>query len=320
MDRQYLWDALNPVIQKALENTGINEIAANPNGVLWFYDESGKFQEGEKIEPQDVLNFVNAVAHFHNQYLNSEKPYLDAQLPFNGERINITIPPLNDGVSFNIRKHANQIFTLDDYIFSNMISIEYAKFLRSAVRNRKNILISGGPGSGKTTFANALLDEIAEQSYSGERVLILEQIPELQCRASNTKSMRTNDESTMQTLLWIAMRNSPDRIVIGEVRDKSALDLLKAWNTGCPGGIATIHANSAQAALQRLIDLSQEAISKPPFDLVAEAIDVVVQISRDNITGRKVTEVIEVYGYDFQKKAFKVAHCNGGHACVNKAA
>ncbi len=306
MNPDYLEKKLEKTIQTALKDDAVTEIMRNPDGILWSVHRKHGVIEAGYLSEQDALSFVHALAQYSNQYLNAKKPYLDTCLPFQGERINITIPPLTEGVSFNIRKRAKKIYTLSDYVEQGIISKCQSKLLNKAIRERKNILVSGGPGTGKTTLTNALLNEIKEVVPKGHRVLLLEQVPELQCKVANCKPMVTTDHADMRRLLWIAMRNSPDRIIVGEVRDGACLDMLKAWNTGCPGGIATIHANSAIAALQRVTDLSLEATHHAPYSLMGEALDVIVQLNLDpsSISGRRVTEIIRIDGYDREPQEF----------------
>lgn len=306
MNKEYLEEKLGRTIQAALKDDVITEIMRNSDGVLWFvHREQGVIEVGHLSE-QDALSFAHSLAQYSSQYLNAKKPYLDSCLPFHGERINITIPPLSEGVCFNIRKRAKQIYTLSDYVDQGIITKSQSKLLNKAIRERKNILVSGGPGTGKTTLTNALLNEINEVVSKGHRVLLLEQVPELQCKVVNCKPMVTTDYADMRCLLWIAMRNSPDRIIVGEVRDGACLDMLKAWNTGCPGGIATIHANSAIAALQRVMDLSLEATNHAPCSLMGEALDVIVQLNLDPSarSGRRVSGIIRIDGYDRQAQEF----------------
>lgn len=296
MDREYIWQKLSPPIQHALLDPDVTEIALNPDSSLWVSSRTHGFQKVSELNEADVSVFVNALSQLNLQYLNHAKPFLDCVLPFAKERVCITVPPISEGVSFNIRKHSPVVFTLRDYMAQGVMTARQAELLQLGLCERKNILVSGGPGSGKTTLTNALLDAMADCVSVGHRVLILEQIPELRCRVANHKRLLTTDAIDLRTLLWIAMRNSPDRIVVGEVRDGAALNMLKAWNTGCPGGVATIHANSPQAALQRVIDLSLEAIATPPYSLALEAIDWVIQLNRDvtSNAGRRVAGVMAV--------------------------
>jgi type IV secretion system protein VirB11 len=170
-----------------------------------------------------------------------------------------------------------------------------ADALRAAVTQRCNILVAGGTSSGKTTLANALL---AEMAHVDARVILIEDTRELQCPLPDTVALRTRPPHVSMTeLVRSTMRLRPDRIVVGEVRGPEALDMLKAWNTGHPGGIATVHANSASAALYRVEQLVQEAVITVPRQLIAEAIDIVVFISGRG-TMRRVSTIARVIGLD----------------------
>src|SRR5256885_6782048 len=172
-----------------------------------------------------------------------------------------------------------------------MMTAAQAGLLVRAVRERKNILIAGGTSTGKTTLANALLQEIAA---TGDRVLVLEDTVELQCVSQDQVPMRTFPEvASMTQLVRSTLRMRPDRVVVGEVRGPEALDLLKAWGTGHPGGIATIHAGSAQGALTRLEQLILEVAVTPPRALIAEAVNVIIFIAGRGRT-RRVQEIVRV--------------------------
>lgn len=306
MNKAYLLEKLDHRIQLALTDKNIGEIILNSDGKLWFiHFKHGAYSPGTASIEQ-TANFVHALAQWERKYLNETTPYLDAILPFNGERINVRIPPITKAVSFNIRKKSLKVMSLQDYFMDQIITNEQRDILTNAIKSRKNILVSGSPGSGKTTLTNALLDTISLTAPTGYRVLLLEQVPELQCNAENTESFLESTHCDMNKLLWTAMRSSPDCLVVGEVRDGAALDLLKAWNTGCHGGVATIHANHARAAVQRLLDLSCEVVMNPPYALVAEAVDVIVHIKANakHPAKREVTEIIEIEGFDSDSKTF----------------
>lgn len=308
MNQSYLHDKLGPHIQSALLDNAVTEVMLNPDGQLWCKSREEGTQAIGHMSPLDAMSFVHALSQSAGQFLNESKPYFDGVLPFNNERINITIPPIAAGVSFNIRKQAQCIYSLNDYLDKKIITPNQVSILKAAVAQRKNILVSGGPGSGKTTFTNAILQEIVDYAEPGHRLLLLEQVVELQCALPNHKRLLTTESVNMQRLLWIAMRNTPDRIVVGEVRDGAALDLLKAWNTGCPGGIATIHANSALAAIQRLKDLVLEAASCVPYSLISESIDMIVHIgySASHQAGRVVEEIIGLNHFDQSVQSFEI--------------
>jgi len=211
------------------------------------------------------------------------------------ERFEGILPPVVLGPCFTIRKPGVRIFRLGDYIADGMLTEAQAAFLRQAVRDHRNILIVGGTSSGKTTFANALLAEMADLD---ERVILAEDTRELQCAAPDCIALRTVAGAvTLTALVRSILRLRPDRIIVGEVRGGEALDMLKAWNTGHPGGIATVHANSARSALYRIEQLCQEGVVTVPRRLIAEAIDIVVFILGRGI-GRRIETVAEVTGLD----------------------
>ncbi|OPX93481.1 MAG: putative conjugal transfer protein [Pelotomaculum sp. PtaB.Bin104] len=215
------------------------------------------------------------------------------------------MPPIVPAPVFTIRKKALLIFTLDDYVSQGIMTERQKAAILEAVHSRQNILVTGGTGTGKTTLVNAVLNEIAA---THDRIVIIEDTLELQCSAPDTVFLRAKEGvATMNDLLRASMRLRPDRIVVGEVRGPEALSLLKAWNTGHPGGCATVHANSARAGLTRLEQLIQEAVITVPKELIAEAVNIVIHIERCG-HGRKIREIARVGGisnntYDMTKVA-----------------
>ncbi len=160
----------------------------------------------------------------------------------------------------------------------------------------QNIAIGGGTGSGKTTLAGALINEMVALSAPGERYVIIEDTLEIQCRAQNLVQLHTSEHADLTRLVRATMRLRPDRIIIGEVRGAEALALLKAWATGHPGGVTTVHSNSARGVLTRLSSLVQEAGVPPQPELIAETINLLAFIARTP-AGRRVTELIRVERY-----------------------
>jgi type IV secretion system protein VirB11 len=191
------------------------------------------------------------------------------------------------------------VFTLDDYVSKSILPAAGAEVIRQAVAERKNILVAGGTGSGKTTLVNAIL---AEPAFKNDRIVIIEDTKELQCPADDKVELLTKSTEprvTMTDLLRMTLRLRPDRIIIGEVRGPEALAMLKAWNTGHPGGVATIHANSAADALRRIEDLVGEASQIVPKRSIASAVNLVVFVERNNLQpGRTVRTIVEVCGFD----------------------
>jgi P-type conjugative transfer ATPase TrbB len=270
--------ALGPAIAAWLEDPAVVEVMLNPDGRLWIDRlAEGLSDTGEKLSPADGERIVRLVAHHVGAEVHIAAPRLSAELPETGERFEGLIPPVVMAPAFAIRKPAVAVFTLEDYVAANIIAADQAAFLRGAVANRQNILVAGGTSTGKTTLVNALLAEVAKTM---DRVVLIEDTRELQCKAPNLVALRTKDGvATLSDLVRSSLRLRPDRIPIGEVRGAEALDLLKAWGTGHPGGIGTIHAGSARGALRRLEQLIQEAVVTVPRELIAETIDIIAVLS-----------------------------------------
>jgi type IV secretion system protein VirB11 len=299
--RAMLRTAMGSAIASALADPLVVEVMVNPDGVLRL-DRlgEGRVDTGRSLEPSQVERIIRLVASHARSEVHAASPVVSAELPAHGdglagERFEGILPPVALGPCFSIRKPAARIYTLLDYVRDGVMSAEAARLLSIAAVERRNILIAGGTSSGKTTLVNALLAEIAAL---GERVILIEDTRELQCAAPDTVALRTRPGVVaMADLVRSTLRLRPDRIIIGEVRGGEALDMLKAWNTGHPGGIATVHANSAASALYRLEQLIQEAVVTVPRRLIAEAIDVVVFIEGRG-TGRRIGAALSVAGLD----------------------
>jgi len=231
-----------------LEDPSIVEVMLNPDGRLWIDRLSGGLEDtGSRVTPADAERIVRLVAHHVGVEVRANSPRVSAELPESGERFEGLVPPVVAAPCFAIRRPAVAVFTLDDYVGSGIMSGAQAELLRVAVRERKNVLVAGGTSTGKTTLVNALLAEVAK---TGDRVVLIEDTRELQCAARNLVALRTKDgAASLSDLVRSSLRLRPDRIPIGEVRGAEALDLLKAWGTGHPGGVGTLHAGSAIGAL-----------------------------------------------------------------------
>ncbi|MEM9813575.1 MAG: P-type conjugative transfer ATPase TrbB, partial [Pseudomonadota bacterium] len=264
--------ALGPAIAGFLEDPTTVEVMLNPDGRLWIDRLSeGLSDTGATLSPADGERIVRLVAHHVGAEVHAARPRVSAELPETGERFEGLLPPVVTAPCFAIRKPAVAVFTLADYVASGIMSKTQAALLREGVATRANILVAGGTSTGKTTLTNALLAEVAGSS---DRVVIIEDTRELQCTAPNLVALRTKDGvASLSDLVRSSLRLRPDRIPIGEVRGAEALDLLKAWGTGHPGGIGTIHAGSALGALRRMEQLIQEAVVTVPRALIAETID-----------------------------------------------
>ncbi len=285
--------ALGPDIAGWLEDPAVVEVMLNPDGRLWVDRlSSGLADTGERLSPEDGERIVRLVAHHVGAEVHAGSPRLSAELPETGERFEGLLPPVAIAPTFAIRKPAVAVFTLSDYA-ACIMSPAQAEALRVAVVERRNILVAGGTSTGKTTLVNALL---AEVSKTCDRVVLIEDTRELQCSAPNLVALRTKDGVvSLSDLVRAALRLRPDRIPIGEVRGAEALDLLKAWGTGHPGGVGTLHAGSALGALRRLEQLIQEAVVTVPRALIAETIDVIAVLSGRGAQ-RRLSELARVQG------------------------
>ncbi len=286
--------ALGPAIAGFLGDASVVEVMLNPDGRLWIDRLSeGLSDTGERLSAADGERIVRLVAHHVGAEVHAGNPRVSAELPETGERFEGLLPPVVAAPAFAIRKPAVAVFTLQDYVAASTMTAEQAEILRQAVADRRNILVAGGTSTGKTTLTNALLAEVSKTS---DRVVLIEDTRELQCAAPNLVAMRTKDGvATLSDLVRSSLRLRPDRIPIGEVRGAEALDLLKAWGTGHPGGIGTIHAGTALGALRRLEQLIQEAVITVPRALIAETIDVVAVLSGRGST-RRLAELGRVEG------------------------
>jgi len=300
--RQKLHRELGEVILAALADERVVEVMVNEDGAVWC-DRLGEGMSRlpETLSADRAASLVGSVAALLDRVANSEHPVVEGELPFFGFRFEGIVPPVVPRATIAIRKRARLVYTLDDYIDQGHISRAHAEALRKAVAERMNIVIAGGTGSGKTTFANALLHEKVASGPPNQRFLILEDTIELQCSAPNKVQLRTCDGVDLARLVRATMRLRPDAIIVGEVRGREALDMLKAWNTGHPGGLTTVHANGARAALSRLDQLVQEAGVPSQPELLADAIDLIAFIQH-----RTIQQLVRVHRYDAASRAFEL--------------
>jgi type IV secretion system protein TrbB len=289
--------ALGPIALAALEDPDVVEILANPDGQL-ILDRigSGRTLTGETLTPEARDRVIRLIADYVGEPVLPEDPRLSGILPETGERFQGVLPPVSRSPTFSIRKRPARIFNLADYQDQGILTADQRIQIESAATNRQNILISGGTSSGKTTLANAIL---ALPAFAETRTILIEDTPELQCSAWDQVALltrRTPKPIGVVDLVRDSLRLRPDRIVVGEMRDgAAALETLKAWNTGHPGGLSTIHANSAQDALSRLEDLTSEVATTIPRRAIGQAIDLIIHIGRTR-EGRRVEDILEVRG------------------------
>lgn len=291
-----LTTALDPVLH-LLNDADVVEVMINPDTRVWV-ERIGEPPEQTDIQitTAEIERAIRLVASIMQTTILTDNPSVAGTLPQWNARIQASMPPMVDSPALCIRLPAKKVFNLNDYVAKGILTVSQSQILHNAVMDRKNILLGGGTGSGKTTLANALLDVI---SVTGDRVIIIEDNRELQCNALNKVHFYTDANVSLQRALFDSLRWRPDRIIIGEVRDKAALDLLKAWNTGHPGGVATIHADSTREMLTRMCQLIEENNMVAPKAFVAQTIDLCVHIKRDKNSpaGRCLSGISEVTGY-----------------------
>lgn len=299
-----LRDALGDAIWRALDDTSVVEIMVNPDGRL-FVERLGQGMEMlTALQPGAAEIIIGSVAHALQSEADAERPIISGELPIGGHRFEGLLPPIVAAPSFTIRRRASRLIPLDDYVAEGIMTPVQAAAIRDAIAARLNIVICGGTGSGKTTLANAVIAEIVAAAPQ-DRMVILEDTAEIRCAAENAVALHTSDAVDMARLLKSTMRLRPDRIIVGEVRDGAALTLLKAWNTGHPGGVTTIHSNSTLSALRRLEQLTAEVSQQPMHAVIGEAVDVVVSIERAG-KSRRVRDVTRVNG--FNGSAYQTIH------------
>ncbi len=317
---------LGDIVLGALAEVATEDILLNPDGRLWV-NARGGFREIGRMSASSALAAIGTIAAWRGTTINHDNPVLETELPLDGSRFEGLVPPIVRAPSFAIRVRPRSIFTLDQYEEAGIITskddlgntstrnprafidsvagMSHTEIIREAVRNKKNILLVGATGSGKTTLANAVLHCMG-QVAPDDRIVIIEDTTELQCFQTNYVDLRAFGNVSMLTCLRVAMRMKPKRIVVGEVRGPEAHALMKAWNTGHPGGAATVHANDAMGGLYRVESLLSETVAAPQQTLIAEAVDLAVFIDEDDRVraGRKVREVLAVTGFDAERQKY----------------
>lgn len=290
---------LGPVFCEADEDDNVIEIMLNDNSSL-FIDRLGKGMEKVgTISPAKAKAAMRVLAALMNKEFTASKPLLEGHLPWNGARLAAQAPPVVNNTAFTIRKKAIAVFTLTEYVEADIIKQEHFDLIRELIKQRKNILVVGSTGSGKTTLTNALINEISTLD-SESRIIIIEDTGEIQCTAENHVSLRTTEDVTYHDLLKITLRMRPDRIIVGEVRDHVALDMLDAWNTGHEGGVCTVHANDCIQALLRLESLvnRNQYAPRDVKEVISQAVHAIIFIHKTKDHGRRVDKVLVINGYD----------------------
>lgn len=303
---EMLANAMGAAVGDLLHDAGVEELRANPDGRLWCVREGERGDTGKVLGAAARRQLIQIVAHAVGITVDDANPSFPAELPGSGYRFHAVVPPQSpDGPTFVIRKKPTRVFSLDEYVAAQIMTAQQAAYIREAVAKRENILVGGGAGSGKTTLTNAILKEIGRVAG---RVLTVEDTMELQVEADEVVRQRTvvvgnTPRRSMQDIVRDMLRLSPDRIVVGEVRGPEAIDLIQGWNTGHPGGVATIHCNSAPDALERIEDLLLQGGYTPVPRQIAKAVNVVlfigtavVETPRGRRGARRLLDVIRVAG------------------------
>ncbi len=292
--RRFLRDLVvggDETIVRALQDDAIVEIMLNPDGSVWTdVLGAGLVETSMRIAPDAAAGIVSAIAGHLGRYVNENLPILEATVPHLHVRVTAVIAPVSGNAMFAIRKHLALAWTLPEHVAKGTLTASQADLLGQAIVARRSILVAGGVGSGKTTLANALLRQIG----ASERIVVLESTPELRLDGNHFVALATDETNgiDLRALLRVTLRLRPDRIIVGEIRGSEAHDYLKALNTGHPGGIATIHANSAAMALDRLEECLAEAGAFVRQQRIADAIDLLVYMEC-----RHVTEILRVDGW-----------------------
>ena len=299
--------ACGPLFIDALENPDVIEIMLNPDGSLWI-EKYGQDHEPIGVIPIAQSRFIlSQVASGLNLTVNEKNPIVEGEFPLDGSRFEGTFPPIvGPGPSFSLRKKASRVFTLEEYMLSGSITPGAVALIEDAVLHRANIVVVGGTSSGKTTFVNAVIDAVSRLTPT-HRLIILEDTAELQSKSPNTVFLRTSvlAEVDMRKLAKVSMRYAPKRILVGEMRDAAALEMLKLWNTGHPGGISTFHADSAEEALERLEELVEEAGLGPKQKLIGRAVGMAVYMEKTPDNRGQISNIVKVNRFNHKEGLYE---------------
>lgn len=280
----------------ALEDNDVYEIQLNPDGKVWAASFTNGKRQIDEMSESVARNVLGTIAGMLGIEARAETPIVEGELPLDGSRFAGSIPPIVEKPQFAIRKKALKIFTYQDYLSAGTMTEEQWTVIDDHIKKKHNILVVGGTGSGKTTLCNALLQRIVETDPE-TRIVVIEDTRELQCKATHLVSYRVSDTIDMTRLLKLTLRQTPDRIVVGEVRDGAALDLLMAWNTGHPGGVGTVHASSAEEGLVRLEQLITLSGKVAIPAVIASAVQCLISIQKSGEGSRRIEQICSVKGW-----------------------
>lgn len=294
------------VLRPYLDDPDVTDITYNPDGRLFIQSfTKAKFEADATMPRERAESLFMSLSYYARTTLNDQNPFLSTALP-DGNRFSGQLPPVVDGPSFTIRRRAEKIFTLDDYVRSGSLSQKQRDWLSNAILKRKNIIVAGTTGTGKSTFANAVLADVSRLTPH-HRVFIIQDIKELQCEIQDVIYFWVTEEITYRHILKNILRQKPHRVVLGEVRGEEVADLLKFWNTGHPGGVSTIHSDDARETFQRIEDAYKEGITGNPSErAIGRAVNIVVYLTPREGGTPIVSELGEVVGYDREAGDYKV--------------
>lgn len=313
-DLETLRNGFGTLVCSRLDDLAVTDVLLNGDGSLFEDREGQGLRHIGTMQAHNALSVINAVAAIAGRIVDRDSPIIESELPIRNARFIGLIPPITAQPSFAIRLPAAKIYTFTDYVNAGIATTQHVAIIENAIKQEQNILVSGGTKSGKTTLLNAVFEALY-RIYPNKRIGMIEEVIELQFLQRNVLALRTGDNADHQELLKCLMRTRPDIIVLGEVRDKAALQLIKASNTGHGSVMSTIHANTPQRALGRLEDLCAEATA-PGAGLrsqIADAIGIIVGIERfDPATclpgqpERRLTDIIKVEGMTNETYAYTV--------------
>jgi len=293
-----------------LEEENVQEILVNPNGAV-FVDRAGQDRVLEGyVAASKIASLLATVASSLNTTISRERPYIDGVLILDGSRISGEIPPTVTAPSMRIRKHAKLVAPLSYFVETGTMTQVQLEAIQAAIKAKRNIVIVGSTGSGKTFLANSVLRELSELCPA-DRVITMEDTAELRLSSADSLSWVTSPEVDLQLMLKRVLRATPDRIVIGEVRGGEAYQLLKMWGTGHGGGLCTIHSDKGAldglARLERMCGESPEVVGMGRSwiqQLVGDVVHLLINITKES-GGRTIPRHVSVSGFDEAEGAYR---------------